>query len=164
MIRDAHQVEQVGHASKNDDAVWANVSASIGRPEMKYSDPSVGEPLTEATAQLSQVMAGFARQSVAYIMAQGAMIDAGIDIFKLDQRESRRAADREENAIDNMEKVVQGLPREQLNTVLAVANEQLEGSGMRFAVNQFGGVALVEGNKAIWPLGKPIQPKVKMEA
>lgn len=56
-----------------------------------------------------------------------------------------------------MQHTIAGLTPGQLNSVLAAANERIKDMGVRFAVNQFGAVSLVDGNDAIWHLGKAKQ-------
>ncbi len=139
------------------DARWQNVAVGSGRAQDKFSDPVALEPLTEFNQRVPQLLAFDARASLSYINAQGALVDAGINPQALDASARMRALNREMRAVESMQHTIAGLTPGQLNSVLAATNERIKDMGVRFAVNQFGAVSLVEGNDAIWHLGKAKQ-------
>lgn len=155
MDKDIQSAKETYVKNEMNDNLWKDVSSSIGRPELKYADPVANESVSEEFRGLSEVMAKFARASLAYIVAEGAMIEAGIDPMAMDAGARQQALSAEELAIDMMKHLVRTTPSGQLDTALAGANEQLSGFGVKFGKNQFGGIALVENGKQIWTLGKP---------
>lgn len=158
MLKDIESFDKSSVKHQRNDDIWQDLAASIHRPEPVFKDPIPREHLLQENTKLPMEMAGAAMDSLMYIVAQGAMIDAGIDPSRLADSEEQAALDREEAAINRMRTTVEELHPGQLNTVLAIANKMLEGSGVRFATNQFGGVALVDGKSAIWNLGSPTPP------
>lgn len=139
---------------RNDD-VWKDISAGISKVDMlDYKNPSLVE-LSEPNQKLAGEMAEAAKASLALIKAEGAMMDAGLNPLAISPGEKNAALDREEEAIDSMREMIKDMRPAQAGAVLAGANELLQEVGVRFAVNKFGGVALVENEGVIFPLGKP---------
>lgn len=126
----------------------------IVKPQIAYFEPVARERLTEDNKGLPAVLEAYARASVAYIDAQVAMLDAGISPLALDSMQRNRALDIEETAVKGMGRLVRSLPPGQLSTVLAATNENIRDTGRRFAYSQFGVISLVEGDSAMWNLGK----------
>lgn len=122
-----------------------------------FSFPVAEEPLAEFNQRIPQLLAFAARASLSYINSQGALVDAGVNPQALDASARMRALNRETRAVESMQHTIAGLTPGQLNSVLAAANERIKDMGVRFAVNQFGAVSLVDGNDAIWHLGKAKQ-------
>lgn len=139
------------------DARWRNVAVGSGRAQDKFSEPVAQEPLSETNQRVPQLLAFDARASLSYINAQGALVSAGVNPQALDASARMRALNRETRAVESMQHTIAGLTPGQLNSVLAATNEKIKDMSVRFAVNQFGAVSLVEGDDAIWHLGKAKQ-------
>ncbi len=138
-----------GNSSLDTDAI-----SKLVKPQITYFDPVARESLSEDNKGLPAVLEAYARASIKYIDAQVAMLDAGISPLALDSTQRNRALDIEEAAVKGMGRVVRSLPPGQLSTVLSATNENIRDTGRRFAYSQFGGISLVEGDSAMWNLGK----------
>ena len=153
-VIDFNQEVQKVDSGQSTDAGWQNVAVRSGRSQDKFSDPVAQEPLIEFNRGLPQLLAFDARASLSYINAQGALVNAGVAPPALDASARMRALNRETRAVESMKHTIAGLTPGQLNAVLAAANSKIKDIGVKFAVNQFGAVSLVDGDDAIWHLGK----------
>lgn len=139
---------------RNDD-VWKDISSGISKLDMmSYKNPSLVE-ISEENQKLAKEMAEAAKSSLPLIKAGGAMMDSGLNPFAVALSEKNVAMDREQEAITSMRDMIKDLRPPQIGAVLSGANELLKEHGLKFAVTQFGGVALVENDGVVFPLGKP---------
>lgn len=135
--------------------VWKDISSGISKLDMmRYKNPSLVE-ISEENQKLAKEMAEAAKSSLTLIKAGGAMMNSGLNPFAFPLSEENVAMDREQEAIASMRDMIKDLRPTQIGAVLSGANELLKEHGVRFAVTEFGGIALVENDGSVFPLGKP---------